>query len=631
MKRIIFLFIVLTLATYLAAQIVQGPPAPGVPATQPALSAAQQNAINSISAAFATDAAQIASLSTANAALQSKVASIQRKGWLATNIPAANYYTSNIYADICRQASGFYNVGDAPAGSTGSPQAGSMTSNGYPLGNNIHMRSQNWLYDVPPGTLNVTWTGTAALTLKVYGQGTWTQTGANSGTLVLPAGGPPPATQPVASPMPILWIDVTSSSPADPLNNLHVWQPGYGPGSGNAGLMYRTDYTAILSKYAGARFMGAMVANSDPSTQPGDRVQPTSYDQTTRGCCLESCIAMAKEAHLQHVWFCMPYQAGIALQQQIAQIIHDSVPGAASSGSPQVEVTIEYADEPWNSGAGYAAYPYLNNIANVTSVAKYDGSYNASGQFIPTPSPSTGSGQAGQPWVTDGLTRIVRCAADTERTMSRNIRPIFADDPGRLKVCLSSQAGNSYWASEGLKWINSVYGNTSDFDVIIEAPYFTNWPDNNTTIATGPPSAGSGQASYLLSDIANGVQSDFVRYVIPQVQAHSAIAKQYGKLHRLYEAGQAFYPPPGPFTGTDLASQYNYSREIAKDYALYYFYLRSNGVEMCFDFNLGPNFWGPFGFWPTLQSLGTGASDPTGPTPANYRFQAQMQACAMWN
>lgn len=601
MKRIISLLSVLVLAGFLAAQVVQGPPAPGTPATQPALSSAQQNAISSVSAAFARDATQIASLTSSNSSLTQKLSAIQRKGWLATNIPASNYYTSDIYADICRQASGFYDVGDAPAGS--------MSPNGYPIGNTIHMRSQNWLYDVPPGTLNVTWTGTATLTLKVYGQGTWTQTGANSGTLVLPAGGPPPATQPVASPMPILWIDVTSSSPNDPLNNLHVWQPGYGPGSANAGLMYRTDYVAILSKYAGARFMGAMVANSDPSTQPSDRVQPANYDQTTRGCCLESCIELAKEAHLQHAWFCMPYQASAALQQQIAQIIHDSLPG--------VEVTIEYADEPWNSGAGYSAYPYLNNIANVTSIGRYDGAYSTAGQFVPTPN--------GQPWVTDGLTRIVRCAADTERTMSRTVRPIFADDSGRLKVCLSSQAGNSYWASEGLKWINAVYGNTNDFDVIIEAPYFTNWPDNTTTIATGP------NGSYLLSDLSNAVQSDFVRYVIPQVQAHSAIAKEYGKLHRLYEAGQAFYPPPGAFTGTDLASQYNYSREIAKDYALYYFYLRSNGVEMCFDFNLGPNWWGPFGFWPTLQSLGTGPTDPTGPTPANYRFQAQMQASARWN
>jgi hypothetical protein len=609
MKRTLCIFVVLTLSAFLTAQILEGPPAPGTSTTGPALTAVQQNAINSVSAAFAADATQMASLASANAALQSKVAAIRRKGWLATNIPASNYYTSNIYADICRQASGFYNVGDAPAGSTGSPQAGSMSANGYPLGSNIHMRSQNWLYDVPAGTLNVTWTGTATLKLLIYGQGTWTQTGANSGKLVLPAGGPPPATQPVGGPMPILWIDVTSSAPSDPLDNLHIWQPGYGPGSANAGLMYRTDYTAILARFAGARFMAATNSAGSTEIAPADRVPPTSYDQTTRGCCVENCIELAKEAKLPRAWFCLPAASNAAYQQQVAQLIHDGLPGA--------QITIEYADEPWNSGAGFYAYSVVNALANTTAIAKYDGAYNAAGQFVPT--------APGQPYVTDGLTRCVRAAADLERTMSRNVRPIFADSPARLKVCLSSQAGNSYWASEGLKWINAVYGNTDDFDVIIEAPYFTYWPDNTTTVATGT------NGSYLLSDLASGVQSDFQRYVIPQVQAHAAIAKQYGKLHRLYEAGQAFYPPPGPFTGTDLASQYNYSREIAKDYALYYFYLRANGVDTCFDFNLGPNWWNQYGFWPTLQSLSTAATDPTGPTPVNWRFQAQMQACALWN
>jgi hypothetical protein len=601
MKHILFIVALLVLVALLEAQSLQGPPAPGSPATRPTFTPAQQNAVDALTAAFSADAAQIARLASANATLQQQMVAEKHKGWLATNIPASNYYTSNIHADLCQQSSGFYDVGDAPAGS--------LTANGYPAGDNIHMRSQNWLYDVPAGTLNVTWTGTAKLKLLIYGQGTWTQTGANSGRLVLPAGGPLPTTRPAGSPMPILWIDVTDSAPADPLNNLHIWQPGYGPGSPSAGRMYRADYSEILAKYAGARFMGSMNSNTSAETQPADRVLPTSYDQTTRGCCVENCIQLAREAALKRAWFCMPCGSNAAYQQQVAQLIHDGLPG--------VEITIEYADEPWNSGAGFAAYPYLNQIANVTNISRYDGTYNATGQFVPT--------SAGSPWVTDGLTRIVRCAADIERAMSRNIRPIFADDPIRLKICFSSQAGNSYWASEGLKWISAVYGNTHDFDVLIEAPYFTYWPDNNTTTPTGS------NGTYLLSDLSAGVQSDFERYVIPQVQAHTAIARQYHLSHRLYEAGQAFYPPPGPFTGTDLASQYNYSREIAKDYLLYYFLLRSHGVETCFDFNLGPNWWNQFGFWSTLQSLDTAATDPTGPVPINYRFQAQMRACALWN
>lgn len=530
MKQSIAILAIVALSAFLGAQSVQAPATlptsqPAVsPSNPPALTAAQQNAMTALSAAFASDAAQIASLSAANAALQQQ-AQFWHKGWLATNIPACNYYTSNIHADICQQSSSFYNVGDAPAGT--------LNAGGYPAGSPIHMRSQNWLYDVPAGTLNVTWTGTASLKLLVYGPGTWTQTGPNGGTLVLPNPGIS-ATKPANNnPSLVLWIDVTSSSPADPLNNLHIWQPGYGPGTPNVGLMYRTDYTAILAKYAGARFMGATNSASSTEVAPTDRVLPTSYDQTTRGCCVENCIELAKEAKLQRAWFCLPAASNAAYQQQVAQLIHDGLPG--------VEITIEYADEPWNSGAGFSAYSIVNALANTTAIGKYDGTYNAAGQFVPTPS--------GTPWVTDSLTRCVRAAADLERTMSRNIRPIFADNPSRLKVCLSSQTGNSYWASEGLKWINAVYGNTKDFDVVIEAPYFTYWPDNNTTTPTGP------NGTYLLSDLADGVQSDFQRYVLPQVQAHTAIAKQYGKLHRLYEAGQAFYPPAGPFTGTDLASQ----------------------------------------------------------------------------
>lgn len=597
MKKAYSIVLLFASATFLGARAVQSPSAPS---TQPALTAAQQTAMNAISSAFASDAAQIASLSAANVSLQQQVQP-WHKGWLATNVPAANYYTSNIHADICQQSSSFYNVGDATPGT--------LNANGYPIGNAIHMRSQNWLYDVPAGTLNVTWTGTATLKLLVYGPGTWTQTSATSGTLVLPQPGLS-ATKPANNnPSLVLWIDVTSSLPADPLNNLHIWQPGYGPGTPNAGLMYRTDYTAILAKYAGARFMAAMNSAGSTEVAPADRVLPTGYDQTTRGCCVEDCIELAKEAKLPRAWFCLPAASNAAYQQQVAQLIHDGLPG--------VEITIEYADEPWNSVGAYYAWSVVNALANTTAIGKYDGTYNTSGQFVPTPS--------GSPWMTDSLTRCVRAAADLERTMSRNVRPIFADNPSRLKICLSSQAGNSYWASEGLKWINAVYGNTSDFDLIIEAPYFTYWPDNNTTTPTGP------NGTYLLSDLAGGVESDFQRYVLPEVQAHTAIAKQYGKLHRLYEAGQTFYPPAGAFTGTDLASQYNYSPEIAKDYALYYFLLRANGVDLCFDFNLGPTWWNQYGFWGTLQSLQTTPTDPTGPTPINWRFQAQMQMCGLWN
>ena len=89
----------------------------------------------------------------------------------------------------------------------------------------------------------------------------------------------------------------------------------------------------------------------------------------------------------------------------------------------------------------------MNNLANVTAINTYDGTYNAAGKFVPTP--------VGSPQVTDTLTRAVRAAADLEYKLATTAQPIFADNPARLQCVLSSQAGNSYWASEGLRFYSS--------------------------------------------------------------------------------------------------------------------------------------------------------------------------------
>ena len=325
------------LASPSRAQII-GPPAPA-PTTQ------QQAVINALAGMIAGDNSQIAAGTQANAtlaqnlaaaqatiaqlqqAVQAQAATNQHTGWLATNLSAANYYTPQVHADLCRQSSPFNDVGDG--------QASTRTSTGYPVGMGIHCRSINWLEDVPAGTLNVTWTGTATITLSVYGPGTWTVTGTSSGTLVLPQRGTVTTQPTVNTPSLVLFIDVTNSAPNNPLANLHIWQSGYGPGTANANRMFTAPYTSLLGQYSCLRLMKSTLTESNADVNPTDRVQATAYDQTTRGECVEDLIELVKETGVKRAWYCMPPNATVAYQQQVLQLLHDGLPGVVIVSSIQ--------------------------------------------------------------------------------------------------------------------------------------------------------------------------------------------------------------------------------------------------------------------------------------------------------
>ena len=150
------------------------------------------------------------------------------------------------------------------------------------------------------------------------------------------------------------------------------------------------------------------------------------------------------------------------------------------------------------------------------------------------------------------------------------------------------------------------------------------WPDSTASVPTGP------NGTFLLSDLMNGTAVDFQRYVIPQVTTHQAIAKQYGLLHYLYEAGQSNFPQnTNPYDGKDLSTALSNSPEFGLEYFAYYSLLHSAGVDMCCDFAFGPGYWDKWGYWNLLQSIT--ATDNTGPTATNYRWQAQKQIVGLWN
>lgn len=570
---------------------------------------AQANAaIGAANAQQASDAQTIAGLRQQQAAAQAQIAQLRQpptqrppRGWVCTNISSNNYYTNVVYTDVGRQCSGFYGVN--------SPNPFTYNAHGFPVGANIHARSQCYLIGLPAKTpIHVSWTGAAQLQFIFYGGGTFQANGANAGTITLPAVS---AIDANGNPTQVLWIDVLNSPPGNPLDNLHLWLDGFGPDGANPNQLFRPDYVRTLANFAGMRLMPFMNAVNSTEVNVADRILPAVWDQTTRGPAWESAVELFKEVRainprMNRVWVTLPITASAPYQQFVVQMFHDALPAGC-------ELIVERGNEPFNS-SGPVAYKYVWNVANTTNPAKYDGTYSASGAWQPSP--------AAGPFVTDGLTRAVRANADLARDMSLAVRPIYADKPGDLTIVLGVQAQWDIWAKEGLKWEQAAYGD-HPFDAIGDAPYFS-W-DSYTTPQKWLPAT----TQPALSDYSSAVQQFFTNYVAAWETDITAVARQYGVRHYNYEAGNSFWSQP--FSRTMPSVVYCLSPEIGKDYDAYLYQLHDDdGVDAYFDFVHGPaEPWDQYGLWADLQSFDP--NDPTGPGVNNFRWMSLQRACARWN
>ena len=491
--------------------------------------------------------------------------------WLGVNVGSNDYWQLCIWADATRAADTFKAVGNS---------GGSLNANGYPVGNGILWRSICYLLDAPAGNYQVTWTGNAAVNLSTTGPVVYVATGPNSGVLTVTA---PIELNANLNPTGLIFIDVTSSDPANPLSNLHIWLPGYAPGQPNAGLMYRTDFTAWL-KGRPLRAMEFLHTKSSTEQDWTNRVQPTAWDWTSDGVPHEAVIELAKETASPTVWVNIPIGATADYVTQLATLYHLGLP-------PPTRIIFETGNENWNTGAGFVCSQLLDAIANgnanstwpnaVANQYAYDGpvTLNASSKWTWQQTPVGGT------LVTDGYTRMARCGASIAAANAALVNAVFADRPGQVQHVFCGCSANPAWINLGLQFLLARDGK-HPFQCIGTAPYIVPTVQPGDTV------------SAVLARMESNI-TDSVSGVTWQAQQAKASAAAFGASIVNYEGG--------PYNGTagDIADQACQNAGIAPVIAGYQSVLKANGVTQHFHF-IGiraPDPGGQGGDWGALPTV----------------------------
>jgi hypothetical protein len=606
MKRTIQIILaVLALARFVGAQVmvpgpvVLGPTTQPVPVDASAAVAAVQQLAASANAQLATDNSQLETLRQQLAAAQSQLATGnsqratrgQAKPWLLANDEKNDWSYVTRWADQAHSASGFYDVSNGA-------QPFTYSGNGYPIGANIHARSMLSMLGAPAGDYAVTWQGNATLSISGLGGVAFKSTGPNSGILTLPAEGTLVQTQWGPNPAEQVLIDVTSSDPANPLDQLHVWTPGYGPGSAHAGQMYLDAYLALVKAYGGVRTMPSSNACFSNEVNWSDGVQLSQWDWTSKGVPIEAEIELVKEAGLSTWWVNVPAKANQDSRQREAKLIHDSL--------PRTTLIVEWGNEPWNSMGGFVANLVCTNPPNP---ADYKGSI-VNGKL-------TNDGAD-----VGGYVRAARVAFDQARECALDFVAAYADRPGMCLPAFNCQSGNVFWASSAYAWANARYGSAEPFRILAIAPYVDFWANNGRFCK---PTGANG--TFVLSDLFTACDAflndataanDGWEY---QVQQHVAIAKANNEECDAYEIGQHFFPQlvNNAYTGVDLSTQAQTDPRMGFLYDDLYARCHRDGIRRACSFALIGSQWSKDGFWSLLRSYEEVNS------AAAYRWQADRR------
>ena len=505
--------------------------------------------------------------------------------WLGTNGISNSYWDISPWADVGNNCCGFFATNNQPL-----PQ---FTANGYPIGTNISVRAMSYLGDCPVGEYNVTWTGNATINLRVS-NGSWQQTSANTGIMTLTS----VSNVAFGNPTGLLWLDVTSSDPTNPLDNLHIWLPGYGPGTPNANLMYRVEHTNILKTYAqnGIRMMVPLQVSSSQEINWSDRALTTNWGWSNQGCPHEACIQMAIEAGVNRCWVNVPIGASDDYVKQMAKLYHDNLPS-------NIELIVELSNEIWNWGGGFNGWPYVDTLANGNSYTLPNSTTTYAEFFNLTPSPWLYDGNIvngvftqtpeGGSYVTDSYTRAARCAGDRAAHVAKIFLAECADRPGMCSPVFGGQAAWDAWADCALSFLVARDG-SHPFTYVAIAPYFGASSTDTTTDQI------FAEISAWMND--DTAANDGLLYVLA---CYRTIASTYNVKIVCYEGGQSLWPniPTGQsYNGTDIETQCQTDPRMGEAYTTYFSILQQGGIYAYFDF-CAFGTWSQWGFWGTCQTF----------------------------
>lgn len=132
-------------------------------------------------------------------------------------------------------------------------------------------------------------------------------------------------------------VKILSSSPRDPIRNLHVWVPGLE----HSKSQFHPLFLERLKPFRVLRFMDWQRTNGSPQVDWSQRPKPTDARYSTdAGVPLEVMIDLANTLKT-HPWFCIPHQADSDYVRAFATLLREKL-------DPSLKAYIEYSNEVWN-------------------------------------------------------------------------------------------------------------------------------------------------------------------------------------------------------------------------------------------------------------------------------------------
>ncbi len=308
----------------------------------------------------------------------------------------------------------------------------------------------------------------------------------------------------------LAWLQIQSSDQSDRLRNFDCREKGV---ARNA--VFAADYLESLKPYGLIRFMDLSGVNgNDPNPVWATRARVDGIGSPANGpgIAIEHMIALANHANAD-AWFNVPWNADDDYVRNMAQLVHDGMPGNR-------HVYVELGNEVWNYMFG------VTNQAEKEGLAKGFASPRDRVEAM-----------------------LMRYAENTSRVM-RIWSKVFADRPGQLVRVSGTQSANP-WVSEVILGAQGKLA--PDVDALAIAPYFGHDLIQNS----GPGLTDFAKAEAQLVPLAQ-------RAVDVDMQQQAAVAKKYGKRLIAYEAGQHLTGP-----NVELIAALNRSPKMYDAYKVY--------------------------------------------------------------
>jgi hypothetical protein len=386
----------------------------------------------------------------------------------------AYYFTQKPWVDAKDMFAPWFHLNDFGNQNSSPP----LTSDGYPL---VDATTITQWQNYPDGTYQVSYQGTGTFTWGgMHPVITNTQYNAATDTtsydLTISRQGDD-----------LMVMNLVGVNPNNPVHNLHIITPGY-----TSNQTFTTDFLRRTRPFGTLRFMDWMATNANPVVNWSDRATPADFTRTTsRGVPYEEIISLANTVN-HDIWINVPGRANDDYVKHMADMFRDDL-------NPDIKIHLEYSNEVWNAGF----QQFFDNL------------------FAARQNPNL--------TLSDDFGRSAEQYAVTTKHVDDIFRQEFGSSTSsRLSFVYGTQAGNTYWTTSGLGYIQSHYGNANQyFNEVAMAPYF-----GNDLGAANTPTL---TADQLFANLQTFIDTTERQWIHDQ----KMVANQYGLALSAYEGGQS--------------------------------------------------------------------------------------------